>query len=498
MGGGEKMTPAWAQRKEALLSDCIVSPDVFTQMMDRLSDFVVPYQHALEAEAGGRHVHLYLQGLLSHVDRKNAEGIAALVDVERQVLQDFIGTAPWDHRPLVTVLVGQVVEQLGEPDGIIAFDPSSFPKRGTHSVGVKRQWCGHRGKVDNCQVGVFMGYVSRHEHAVLVFRLSLPEEWARDEQRRRECHVPKEVRYHTRHDQCLEMLDEWGDQVPHGWVTGDDELGRHSRFRGELRERGERYVLGVPCTTTMRDLEAPWPVYQGRGRPPKAPWQSVTAWRQSLTAAAWTHLTVRDGEKGPVEIAMVKRRVQTRIERKRTGPTEWLVVTRRPLADDRPLEPRASRDATDQDERYHYQYYLTPTDGCEVAFKEPSFGELARVIKAGACIEASFKRGKGEVGMDAYQVRTWQGWHHHMALSLMAVWFLIGETHRGQQWTPALTLPQVRYGLSLLLLEVFCTPGVDSICRQVQRQLMRNESARFYHHRTRKCIPPRKLRREIQ
>ncbi len=76
-------------------------------------------------------------------------------------------------------------------------------------------------------------------------------------------------------------------------------------------------------------------------------------------------------------------------------------------------------------------------------------------------------------------VRTWHGWHHHMALSLMAVWFLIGETHRGQQWTPALTLPQVRYGLSVLLLEVFCTPGVDYICRQVQRQLLRNEAARF-------------------
>ena len=90
--------------------------------------------------------------------------------------------------------------------------------------------------------------------------------------------------------------------------------------------------------------------------------------------------------------------------------------------------------------------------------------------KAGAYIEASFKRGKGEVGMDAYQVRTWQGWHHPMALTLIAVWFLIGETHRGQQVTPALTLPQVRDGLSVLLLEVFCTPGTDSICRQVQRQ----------------------------
>ncbi len=158
-------------------------------------------------------MHLYLQGLLSHLPRKNAEDIATWVDVERQVLQDFIGTASWDHRPLVTVLVGQVAARFGEPDGIIAFDPSSFPKRGTHSVGVKRQWCGHRGKVDNCQVGVFMGYVSAHDHALLDFRLSLPEEWARDEQRRQECHVPKEVQYHTRQAQCLEMLDLWGEQV---------------------------------------------------------------------------------------------------------------------------------------------------------------------------------------------------------------------------------------------------------------------------------------------
>ena len=100
--------------------------------------------------------------------------------------------------------------------------------------------------------------------------------------------------------------------------------------------------------------------------------------------------------------------------------------------------------------------------------------------------------------MDAYQVRTWEGWHHHMALTLMAIWFLVNETHRGQQCTPALTHPQVRYGLSVLLMETFLTLSVSSICRHVQRQLMRNELARFYHHRTRKCLPPRKLRRNIQ
>src|SRR2546426_200000 len=353
------MNPVWAQRREEVLRDCLVSPDVFHQMVERLDEFVVPYQHMLETATGQRNVHLYLRGLLSHLPGKNAEDIATFVEVERQVLQDFIGTVPWDHRPLIQVLVGQVAERFGEPDGVIAFDPSSFPKRGTHSVGVKRQWCGHRGKVDNCQVGVYMGYVSRQDHALLDFRLYLPEEWAQDEQRRQACHVPEEVRYHTRHEQCLEMLDMWRDRAPHGWVTGDDELGRYTRFRHDLRERGERYVLGVPCTTTIRDLEAPSPAYQGRGRRPKAPWQSVTDWRKSLNPNAWRQLTVRDGEKGPVGIEMVKRRVPTRLERKRIGPEEWLVVTRRSLADNRTLEPRASRDATDQDARYRYQHYLT-------------------------------------------------------------------------------------------------------------------------------------------
>jgi SRSO17 transposase len=209
------------------------------------------------------------------------------------------------------------------------------------------------------------------------------------------------------------MLDEWRDQVPHGWVTGDDELGRHTRFRKELRERGERYVLGVPYPTTRRDLEAPSPEYSGRGRRPKTPWQSVTDWRKSLDPTAWTRLTARDGEKGPVAIEMVMRRVQTRIARKCMGPEEWLVVTRRPLSDDHTMEPCASRDATAQDTRHRYHYYLSPTSVSGAELQEPSLEEWARVIKAGAGIAASFKRGKSEVGIDEYQVRTWQGWHHH-------------------------------------------------------------------------------------
>src|ERR671932_2252077 len=99
------MHTVWAQRREEVLNDCLVSPDVFHQMVERLAEFVVPYQHVLETEAGQRNVHLYLQGLLSHLNRKNAEDIAMLVDVERLVIQEFIGTASWDHRPLITVLV---------------------------------------------------------------------------------------------------------------------------------------------------------------------------------------------------------------------------------------------------------------------------------------------------------------------------------------------------------------------------------------------------------
>jgi hypothetical protein len=134
---------------------------------------------------------------------------------------------------------------------------------------------------------------------------------------------------------------------------------------------------------------------------------------------------------------MVIRRVQTRLERKRTGPHEWLVVTRSPLADEGALARQSAPDARDQDAHHGYRYYLPPTGGtkqdggAKQDLEEPSLRELARVITAGTCIEASFQRGKGEAGMGAYQVRTWEGWHHHMALTLIAVWFLIRETHRG-------------------------------------------------------------------
>lgn len=169
-------------------------------------------------------------------------------------MQTFIGTAPWDHRPLLDELACQVGRELGEPDGVLVFDPSAFVKKGKHSVGVARQWYGRLGKKEDCQVGVFLGYVSRQERALVDMRLYLPEEWTRDRQRCKAAGVPREaMRVRTRHELALEMLDSSSRALPHAWIAGDDERGRTAHFRRELADRGERYLLAVPSNATIRD-----------------------------------------------------------------------------------------------------------------------------------------------------------------------------------------------------------------------------------------------------
>src|SRR4029079_2460321 len=178
-------------------------------------------------------------------------------------------SSTWDHRPLLRELAGQVGRAIGTSDGVIVFDPSGFPQKGDASVGVQRQWLGRLGKVDNGQVGVFMDYATDREHALVDVRLYLPKGWAKDRARRQRCGIPKAVRYRTRHELALEMLEETGPLLPHGWVTGGDEMGRSSRSRPELRGRQERYLLAVPSNTTVRDLDAEAPEWCGRGRPPR-------------------------------------------------------------------------------------------------------------------------------------------------------------------------------------------------------------------------------------
>jgi SRSO17 transposase len=401
-------------RLEQMLAQTEVSPELMQGLLDRLETFVEPFAASLGQPERRRHAAQYMTGLLSKLPRKSGEAIAYLYDSHRQGLQNFIGSVPWDHRPLLAILARQVGEDLGEPDGVIVFDPSAFLKKGTKSVGVARQWCGRYGKVDNCQVGVFMAYVSRKEQALVNLRLFLPEEWATDEARREEAGVPKEVRHRTRHQLALEMLDECVESLPHTWVAGDDEMGRPSGFRRKLRGRGERYLLGVPSNLLIRDLDVPPPDYSGRGRHPQSPFLRLDRWRAALAEDAWTRIEVRDGEKGPLVVEVVKRRVQARTETGGTGPEELLLVTR----------------AKQSDGTFKHDYYLSNAD------PEVPLSELARVTKAAHRVEECFRRGKSEAGLGDYQVRNWRGWHHHQTLSLLAAWFLNRETRRGKNPDP--------------------------------------------------------------
>jgi SRSO17 transposase len=402
-------------RKQEILDEAQIKPAVASGMLRRLEQFAEPFVASLGRREARQNARVYISGLLSDLDRKKVESIAYRHDQDRRGLQRFIGEAPWSHQPLLEELARQVGEQIGEDDGVIVFDPSAHKKCGHNSVGVQRQWLGRFGKIDNGQVGVYMGYASRQEHALVDVRLYFPKEWAKDKKRRKKCGVPKEVRYRTRHKLALEMLAAQGKYLPHAWIAGDDEMGRSSRFRRDLRALDEHYLLAVPSNTTIRDLESKPPAYGGRGRFPKQPFQRVDAWRDSRDKNAWAPINVRDGEKGPLVLEMVKRRVLARTERScRQGEEELLVVTRSP----------------DENSKMKYDYYLSN------ARPDTPLEELARVVKAEHRIEDGLKRAKSEAGLSDYEVRTWAGWYHHQTLSLIAVWFLIQETRRGEKTHP--------------------------------------------------------------
>ena len=176
-----------------------------------------------------------------------------------------------------------VRETLAEPDGVVVIDPSGFPKKGTESCGVARQWCGRLGKVDNCQVGVFLAYAASAGYAPLDRRLYVPEDWADDAARRENCHVPPEVKFQEKWRIALDLLDRSLPGLPHGWIVGDDEFGRAAEFRAALRHRPECYVLDVPCNTTVRDLERRRPRrrHAGLGRKREVPFQRADRWAAS-------------------------------------------------------------------------------------------------------------------------------------------------------------------------------------------------------------------------
>ncbi len=400
-------------RKEELLNECEVAPQVFDRVMPRLERFMEPFVNSLVRREQIEHASTFVQGLLSDLEHKNAESIAYRFGQQRMPLQWFIGVSPWDDNALRDELVQQVGKQLGEADGVIVLDPSAFPKSGSESVGVARQWCGRLGKIDNCQVGIYMGYASSREHTLVDMRLYLPKEWAKDPKRRKKAGIPKGIRYRTRHQLCLEMLEKHGETLPHSWITGDDEMGRPYWFRRRLNERTERYLLAVPSNTLVRDLAVDPPEYSGRGRRPKRRWIRVDRWLQSLDEKEWTTVDVRDGAKGPIVVEAVKRPVVGRATKGPEGHEEVLVVIR--------YKDRDNRCVVKTD------YYLSN------GTFELELSEFVRAAKAEHRIEECIQRSKSEAGLADYEVRTWRGWHHHQTLSLIATWFLVTEVRRGKK-----------------------------------------------------------------
>jgi SRSO17 transposase len=353
----------------------------------------------------------YLRGLLAPVRRKNCWQMAeAMGQKDPQAMQRLLFGAQWDADAVRDGLQTFVSERFGEADGIGIVDETGFLKKGTKSVGVKRQYCGTAGKIENCQVGVFLTYCSRHGYTFLDRRLYLPEEWCQDGERRHEARVPDEVVFQTKSQLATEMLEHaWERGVPMKWVTGDKIYGDDTRLRDRVAQARKKYVLAVSANTPVwRERQAVVAPGKGqRGRPRKGArlangavaWEPVSAVVAALPSQAWKRLAVGQGEKGP----RVYDWARVRIFEKRgavPGPQGWLLA-RRSIANPTELA-----------------YYLSN------APHSTSLRTLAEVAGARWSIETTIEEGKGEAGLDEYEVRYWHSWHRHITLSMLAHAFL--------------------------------------------------------------------------
>lgn len=386
---------------QALLADAEVSAVQVTGCRRHLERFLQRYLPRFYRVEQHELARVVLQGKLSSLERKTSEPIASQAGRHRKPVQHFVGAGCWDDESVMAELRHHVNEELADPDAVLVLDPSAFPKAGYDSCGVARQWCGRLGKIENCQIGVFLGYVSSAGHALVDRQLYLPLGWAEDPERRAKTHVPESVPFQETWRIGLALIDRSGPDLPFAWIAGDDEFGRCAAFRAALRHRRLQYVLDVPCNTQIRDLgEIP---ESGRSRPP---WRRVDAWAQAQPKSRWRKIRRGAGSKGPKAVWAIEAWVQTKDEDGCVGPRERLVVIR----------------TVDGEPRCWYTLSNAAADN-----------PLASVVEAHGRrhgVEELFAAGKGEVGLNHYEVRSWVGWHHHMTLSLLALWFLQLERNR--------------------------------------------------------------------
>jgi SRSO17 transposase len=386
-------------------------------------------------------------------------------------MQHFVSAGKWQDEAILKQHWHEVAQDLGEDSGVYTLDGSDFPKQGTESVGVKRQYCGQLGKLANCQAGVFLGYASHQGYTLLHRALYLPAEWlsaAEYAERREKCGVPGTQEFQTKPELGLALLRSVWDAgvLPGQWLACDEAFGRATDFLDQVAQLGLWYYAEVPHDTYVwRTRPATsLPAWSGKGRKPtrqqlvpgEAETQTVRALVAALPASAWRRYTIKEGSKGPLVAEFAFLRVVA-VREGLPGPDVWLIA-RRHLATG------------------ELKLYLSnaPADTAP--------RPLVRISGMRWPIETSFEDSKQLLGMGDYQVRSWTGWHHHMTLTILAHFFLVRLKLRLGDKAPALTLPQAR----LLLMGVLPQRDFDSAwVLEVLGYRQRRNHAAYLSHRKR-------------
>jgi SRSO17 transposase len=401
------------------LDEAMTAADL-RQALPLFEDFVERFAPLLGEDSRPARAQAYLRGLLlDNDDNKTAEAIALKVHGQSsqvRMTQVFISQSPWPDEPLRLELAHYVDEELGDTNnGILVIDESSFVKCGNKSVGVARQYCGSVGKIANGQVAVYLAYAGPGGQTLLDTRLYLTDDWAADGERRQQAGVPPDVVFRTKPELGSELLRQVGPLIRHGWVTFDEGYGKDPAFLSDLEERGETYVGEIPKNVrgwlVRPAVEEPSSSQKGRQRlkarvcPGEPEPQTVETILVGLPATAWRRLTFREGTKGPQQAEFA--RVRFVVERDDLpGPEVWLMFER------------------GRDQQTPVKYYLSNAE------RRCPLLTLVQVAHSRWAVEDCFLRGKGEVGLDEYEVRGWRGWHHHMTLVMLALWFLVLEQRR--------------------------------------------------------------------
>jgi SRSO17 transposase len=349
----------------------------FSELTDRLEEQFSRCDLFRQAES-------YLRGLLSQVDRKNSWQLAEATGADTpHGFQRLLGRARWDADEVRDDLLSYVAEHLSDPQGVLIIDETGFLKKGNKSAGVSRQYSGTAGRVENCQIGVFMAYRSRHGHALVDRELYLPKCWIEDKQRSTEAGIPAGVEFATKPALARRMLRRaFGSDLQASWVTADEIYGRDTQFRKLLEKQGIGYVVAVSCQQRLF-LDGCY------GR--------VDEHVQAIPKRQWKKLSCGTGSKG-------ERFYQ------------WTFVPF-PFPTDKGMHKGllVRRSLKDSDE---LAYYFTH------APEGANLKKLVQVAGSRWAIEECFEQTKGETGLDEYEVRSWTGWHRHITLSMFAHAFL--------------------------------------------------------------------------